>query len=296
MIITNLIGGFGNQIFQFAAGLATARATSQTLRFTSDGFNSYALHHGLHLDQAFELSLEYVSDAALRQCIGAWRSPVQLRRIVARMPWLQGENFLVEPSPSWWPELRTRCRHGAYLHGYWQSERYFDDHKPALRAALRWRRPLEGRNAEISRAIAAADHSISLHVRRGDYLANKKNKSIYASCTPEYYIAAVERLAQRTGAQAPTVFAFSDDPAWVMQVLAPRIPGLVFVDHNRAAASWLDMQLMSQCRHHIIANSSFSWWGAWLDARADTQVIAPASWYANGLDDSDLVPSGWHRL
>ena len=296
MIISNILGGLGNQMFQYATGQATAAATGQTLRFAVDSFASYTLHHGLQLEEAFEIQLQRATPAEIRACIGLWRSPARMRRALTRLPGLQGANFLAEPSSAFWPALRARCSQGAYLHGYWQSEHYFEDHVDALRQALRWRGVLEGRNAQTARAMAAAPHSVSLHVRRGDYIANANNQAMFAVCPPDYYLAAIERLQQLTGAASMQVFAFSDDPAWVMQALAPRIPQLVLIDHNRGAASWQDMRLMSLCRHHIIANSSFSWWGAWLDGRAGAEVVAPARWYANGFPDADLVPARWHRL
>jgi len=298
VIIANLIGGLGNQMFQYATSRALARDLDQALRFSADGFRSYSLHQGLQLASVFALDLPLASRADLQRTVGRLLAPNLMRRLAARVGWpgLASSRFVAEPSPRWWPELRQRCLRGAYLHGYWHSEHYFAHQAEAIRADFRWREPLQGRNADLARQILDAPRAISLHVRRGDYVANAKNQSIYASCPPSYYVAALERIAQRTGLPATAVFAFSDDPGWVMQELAPHIPGLVLVDHNRAAASWQDMRLMSLCRHHIIANSSFSWWGAWLDGRAGAEVIAPAHWYANSFDDSDLVPSGWHRL
>ena len=218
-----------------------------------------------------------------------------LRRLAARTRWplLSGGRFAAEPSVRWWPELATRSRHGAYLHGYWQSERYFAHQASAVRQAYTWRGPLEAMNAHVAQQILKAQDSISVHVRRGDYVKSKKNQEIYAACTVAYYESAIERL--RAGSKGQ-VFAFSDDPDWVMQTLAPRVGNLTLVDHNRGEHSHFDMRLMSMCRHHVIANSSFSWWAAWLDDRPGAQVIAPSRWYANGTDDSDLLPARWQRL
>lgn len=296
MIITNILGGLGNQLFQYATGCATAHASGQSLRFAVDSFASYKLHHGLQLEEAFALQLPRATQSDIRACLGWWRSPARVRRLLSRIPLLQGTGFLAEPSSAWWPRLRENAHGNVYLHGYWQSERYFEDYAPALRRQLHWRLPLEGRNADLAREITAAEVSVSLHVRRGDYVSNSNNQALFATCTPDYYIAALQRLQQLCAGQSLKVFAFSDDPAWVQQSLAPRIPNLVLVDHNRGSASWLDLRLMSLCRHHVIANSSFSWWGAWLDGRPGAEVIAPRRWYANGNAETDLVPSRWHRV
>jgi hypothetical protein len=298
LIITNLIGGLGNQMFQYACGHALALDLGTSLRVSSELFGSYKLHNGLELEEQFLLNLKQASAAEMRNVLGRLRSHPSVRRVVAR-PALQalgGACFLAEPSLAYWPELYERAaRHRrVYLHGYWQSERYFNRHSADIRAAFNWRKPLEGPNAELAREIAAAPCAVSMHVRRGDYVSSKKNQAIYAACSPEYYLAALQRL--QTVSPQMQVFAFSDDPQWVRDVLAPQCPGLRLVDHNRGAASAIDMRLMSLCRHHVIANSSFSWWGAWLDARTDKIVIAPMRWFADGRSDVDLVPAEWERL
>ena len=296
MIISNLIGGLGNQMFQHACGRALACDLQQPLKVSTDLFAGYALHQGLVLGQVFALELDVASAADLRQMLGGWRSGPLLRRAFSRWPlptWASGR-YIAETPAGTLDELRLRASRGAYLHGYWQSERYFVHRRAEVLADYRWRAPLSGRNAELARQIQATPRAISVHVRRGDYISNAKNQGIYASCSPDYYFAALERLS----ASAPDarVYAFSDDPAWVAQALAPRCPGLVVVDHNRGADSAIDMRLMSLCRHHVIANSSFSWWGAWLNSAPDKQVIAPKRWYADGREDGGLVPADWMRL
>jgi hypothetical protein len=117
---------------------------------------------------------------------------------------------------------------------------------------------------------------------------------MHGTCTPDYYFKAIDFLRQRL--PEARFFVFSDDPQWVVEVLASRYPSLVLVDHNRAQDSYNDMRLMSLCRHHIIANSTFSWWGAWLNPDPGKIVIAPCNWFANGTDSTDLIPDTYIRL
>ena len=298
MIIANLIGGLGNQMFQYACGRALALDLGQVLACSVDQFEGYTLHQGLQLDRVFRLDLAQADARQLRRLLGRWRTRAPVRRVLARLasPWLSGRRFVGEPLGGFAPDLRARCADGAYLHGYWQSELYFESQVAAIRADFAGREPLTGRNASLAQAIETAPCTVSVHVRRGDYVSKAKNTAIYAALSPAYYLAALDRLSALAPAAGLQVFAFSDDPPWVAELLAPHCPNLTLVDHNRGADSHLDMRLMALCRHHVIANSSFSWWGAWLDARPDKRVIAPLHWYADGRDTSSLVPAHWDRL
>ena len=298
MIITNLIGGLGNQMFQYACGRALALDLGQLLACSVDQFEGYTPHQGLQLDRVFRVGLVQADARQLVRLLGHWRARVPVRRVLTKLarPWLSGHRFVSEPPGGFAPDLRTRCADGAYLHGYWQSERYFESQEAAIRDDFTWHEPLAGRNAALAQAIQAAPCAVSVHVRRGDYVSQAKNIAIYAACSPDYYLAALNRLSALALAAGLQVFAFSDDPPWVAEWLAPHCPNLTLVDHNRGSDSHLDMRLMSLCRHHVIANSSFSWWGAWLDARRDKRVIAPLRWYADGRDAGSLVPACWDRL
>lgn len=302
MIISNVIGGLGNQMFQFACGHALALRSGQQLRFSVDMFAGYSLHQGLEIDRVLQLALPRADATDLRACLGPLRTHPQMRRLLARWP-LRGLStgcFIAEQSDTLAEELDAAAARGSvYLHGYWQSEDFFADQAESVRAALKWRKA-QGPNADLNndwaRRIQAAPTSVSLHVRRGDYVASAKNQAIYASCSAAYYDAALKRIQALTQADRLQIFAFSDDPSWVRETLAHRWPGLQLIEHNRGAESHQDMRLMSLCRHHVIANSSFSWWGAWLNPHADKVVIAPQAWYASGRDSSRLVPRHWARL
>ncbi|PFG62071.1 glycosyl transferase family 11 [Thioclava sp. ES.031] len=296
MILANLIGGLGNQMFQYACATALARETGQELRFCVDGFSAYAADRALALESVFGIALPRATQADLAGVIGGWRSGTTMRRLLARpaaAP-LRGCKFVAEKGFSHRPDLRARLGDGGYLHGYWQSERYFNAHAAAIRDAFRFSVPLEPENQALAARIAAGP-AIGLHVRRGDYLNNAKVLALHGLCNPGYYREAIARLqAQHPEAK---LFAFSDDPDWVEQQILNNLPDSECVRHNGGQQSYRDMQMMALCDHQIIANSSFSWWAAWLNPKPHKRIIAPRQWFADpSLDASNIVPQEWERL
>jgi hypothetical protein len=153
---------------------------------------------------------------------------------------------------------------------------------------LSFKEPAQGKNLEVLKQIKQCKNPVSLHVRRGDYtLAAEGNIAL----SIDYYTSAISTFKERL--VDPTFFVFSDDMAFVRQNLPHHVKA-IFVDNNDATASHEDLRLMSACHHHIIANSSFSWWGAWLNPRPDKMVIAPKHWLLKA--DSyypDLLPPSW---
>jgi hypothetical protein len=294
MIITNLIGGLGNQLFQFAAGFALAQRHGTELRVSVDQFDGYALHQGYEFERVFAASVQPASSKELASALGVMRS-ASSRRVMsylARKQWLKpdflGGRALFEASPNYWSGWE-QAGAGVYLHGYWQSERYFSGVTPQLRAALRFRAPPSGENAHWIDRIQACP-AVAVHVRRGDY-ATAKNRGLYAHCTPDYYRAAISQvLATEPDAE---FFVFSDEPTWAKQMLSR--PGVTMhvVEHNRGPESYNDMRLMSCCRHFIIANSTFSWWGAWLGEKLGSMVIGPPSWFNAPGRSVDVLPARW---
>jgi hypothetical protein len=135
--------------------------------------------------------------------------------------------------------------------------------------------------------------SVSLHVRRGDYATHARTRAVLGILPLDYYRAAIDYVAGRT--ESPELFIFSDDIPWAREHLDIPFP-CHYIDHNKGPESYNDMRLMSVCRHHIIANSSFSWWGAWLNPAPDKIVVAPRRWFANGWSIEDLIPAAWVSL
>lgn len=289
MIITQIIGGLGNQMFQYAAGRALSLRLSEPLRLDVFGFAGYGLHQGFELPRVFACDPEIATERDVHDLLG-WRAFPAVRKILFRPAFrrLHGPRLVVEPHFHYWPGISS-VPHDAYLVGYWQSEKYFREAAETIRADFAFRHSPSGKNAELAERIGQT-MAVSLHVRRGDYVSDTKTNAAHGLCSLEYYRAAVLHMAEHV--ERPEFFVFSDDIAWVKANLKVDFP-CRYVDHNQGAESYNDMRLMSLCRHHIIANSSFSWWGAWLNPRPDKTVIAPRRWFANGTNIDGLFPEGW---
>jgi len=288
MVISQILGGLGNQMFQYAAARALALSRTQPLLLDLAAFGGYKLHNGFELDRVFTIDAAVTKTTDLLRVLG-WRAPTVVRKVLKRCLFapLNGPNLAIEPASKYWPRLQT-MGDPLYMMGYWQSERYFLMQENIIRRDFCFRHALDGRNAALAAEIAVRP-SVSVHLRRGDYLSDK----IMDVCSMDYYRAAAKYMEERIG--RPTYFVFSDDADWVRSHV-DFLPGATLIDHNKGPDSYRDMQLMSRCKHHIIANSSFSWWGAWLNPSAEKIVVAPYTWFRDGRDDSDLVPSQWTRL
>jgi hypothetical protein len=286
-IITRLIGGLGNQLFQYAAARSLALKHGAEVKLDLSGFE----RDGLRRYELGSYPIAAAQASAAELAVAAPASSGLLARIAAK---------LAGPRPRHYREAHfhfdpglARQRPALYMDGYWQSERYFADIANTLRRELTPRDDMEPENARIAEAIGSAQ-AVSLHVRRGDYVANAHTNAYHGVCSLHYYYDAVASIT----AAVPEAhfFVFSDDHAWTRENLDTGRP-TTFVEANQADRGFRDMQLMSMCKHHIIANSSFSWWGAWLNPSPSKVVICPTRWFAgDDKDTSDLIPSAWVRL
>jgi hypothetical protein len=292
MIGVRLQGGLGNQLFQYAAGLRLALRHRTGLTLDLGGLGS----SGARTRRRFELNAFAIEacrvgkpvESALGRSIGRAR-----RRIAALRgsPRPLGLRPIVERGPAFDPALLD-APDGVYLEGYWQSEKYFKDVEPVVRAQLRIVPPPASEIEEWVRELPRVE-AVAIHVRRGDYVTSPANRRFHGALPAEYYRAAVAEVLRRV--PRPEFFVFSDDPAWCASSLA--LPCRVTVMAGSARRSYEDLRLMSLCRNHVIANSAFSWWGAWLAGAPDGLVIAPRQWFLDStVDTRDLTPPSWVRL
>jgi len=148
-------------------------------------------------------------------------------------------------------------------------------------------------NFQTAERISAVN-AVCVHIRRGDYVSNPTTNQFHGNCSLEYYRPAMGIMALKV--EDPNYFIFSDDPEWASDSLKGA-SSMTTVDHNKADRNYEDLRLMSLCKHHIIANSTFSWWGAWLCKYTGKIVIAPRRWFRDELlNTSDLIPTGWKRI
>jgi hypothetical protein len=292
MVIVNLIGGLGNQMFQYAAGRAVSLERGASLHLDISGFTNYGLHQGFELQRIFNCEAKIAKETDVRGILG-WQFLPIVRRVLSRpsMGAMRRKGFVVEPYFRYWHRIKD-APSDCYLAGYWQSEKYFLEVAAQIREDFSFRLPLEYKNFELAKQIDQVN-AVSLHVRRGDYVHNPKNAAMYELCSLDYYHASIQHVAERV--RQPHFFIFSDDIAWAKNNLKINFPHQ-YVDHNQGAESYNDMRLMSLCKHHIIANSSFSWWGAWLNPNVNKIVAAPRRWFTNQTDVQDLLPQHWVTL
>ena len=282
MIYSRIFGGLGNQLFQYAAARAVSLRCGTELvldaRLAPVGSHwAFALDH-------FNINARIADPSEL--------PPGKDQRLGYAMWRVFGRNpkFLREKGLGYQENVAT-APDGSYLHGYFQSERYFADVLDQLGDELRIITPPDTQNAEYAERIAQAGHTVSLHMRRGDYLGTLKSNATYATCDEGYYLRALERLSE--GGSELKVFVFSDDPDWVRENL--KLPyDMTAVGHNGPDKHYEDLRLMSCCSDHVIANSTFSWWGGWLDRRPDARVVGPAKWFNDPkMANPDILPSRW---
>lgn len=292
MVISHLIGGLGNQMFQYAAGRAVSLRLGTSLRLDTIDFRRYGLHQGFELDRLFTIAAKVAQPIEVQQLL-RWQGLPRFRQLVLRpsMQWMRRKALVIEPSFSYWPGI-TEVLNDCYLVGYWQSEYNFREVAETIRKDFSFRLSPSESNAKLMRKISQSN-AVSLHVRRGDYVSNPGAAQTYTLCTLEYYRSAIAHIAKHV--ENPSFYIFSDDISWAKENLCIDFHH-EYIEHNTGADSYMDMRLMSLCKHNIIANSSFSWWGAWLNANKDKIVIAPEKWFAKDVAAHDLLPVSWTKL
>ncbi len=283
MIIVKLQGGIGNQLFQYSLGrhLAQQRQTPLKLdiRWYKKVANRFYALDRFHTDAAL------ATDEDIQTLTGLGARVQDLLR-----PYYQ-RRFIREQSFAFDPQILA-CGSDVYLEGYWQSSNYFADSAALIRHDLQVKGKPNAKNQAVLRQIRATT-AVALHVRRGDYVANRSTALYHGTCSPDYYRRAIATVAKRVA--NPHFFVFSDDPDWTRHNIPIDFP-TTYVDHN-GDAPHEDLRLMSQCQHFIIANSTFSWWGAWLADFPQKIVIYPKPWFNDSMQNSrDLCPKPWHAV
>jgi hypothetical protein len=300
VITVSLMGGLGNQMFQYAAGKALATRHGVALALDLSGFQNYALRAFL-LDRlsvpeaepgrAFEVNRNKASNftrSIWKQRADRVLAWVGLPKLAVPANEYREPHFHYDPA---FEKLGPQTS----LFGYFQSERYFGGIVDTLRDCFNPREPFGVPAAQMMSRIDRSRLCVSVHVRRGDYL-KPGTAEFHGVLGEAYYREAIGRIESAVG-EPPEFFVFSDNPA-VAEQLLNFIPSSRLV-HVRGDPDrpWEDMALMARCRHHVIANSSFSWWGAWLNRSTDKVVVAPRAWFAPAelkrIHTADLYPPGW---
>ena len=294
MIIIRMTGGLGNQMFQYALYLKLC-SMGREVKF--DDITEYELDNarpvmlwafGLTYPRADQEEINKITDGFLK-----------LSHRIRRKLFGRKSLEYQEKNCNYDPQVLQRDP--AYLTGYFQSEKYFMDVKEQVRRAFTFSEGIwKGQDEEIRRKMQnflgqiQGCESVSVHVRRGDYL---EKEEIYGGiCTVAYYKSAIEYMQRKR--KESRFFLFSNDPEWVREWVNANYRGdnrFVIIEGTQEETGYLDLFLMSRCKNHIIANSSFSWWGAWLDENPRKRVIAPAKW-ANNQEFVDIYWEGMIKI
>jgi glycosyl transferase family 11 len=303
-VVARLVGGLGNQMFQYAAGRSLAVRTGARLVLDATSFTlpraprTFALEgYALAAETRFDgyphpPRLSAVQFPAAHRPSWIDRAARLLRVKNIPLGRAAGKNsFSVFNQRSFDFDRRfSQCGPQTYLVGFWQSERFFADVAPLVRQELTYQRPPDPANAEWLARIRAAN-AVCVHVRHGDYLLPAHFEH-HGVCSADYYRRSMALIRERV--TDPRFFIFSDDWPWCREHLAAA--DAVIIDANKPDAAQDELRLMAACRHHIIANSSLSWWGAWLGASTGQVVVAPTPWFTHRPATPDLFPAGWVTL
>ncbi|MBQ3709554.1 MAG: alpha-1,2-fucosyltransferase [Bacteroidales bacterium] len=293
MKLVAVTGGLGNQMFGYAFMLRLSKEHHARLFHPfNDKAGRYG-HAGFQLDKVFKLRSEDGKRHLGVTLFGAyWHVtrifPKRMRPFLLRLVGMHevrvAENFV------FYPEVFQSAHHNELFMGTWQSPRYFEGADAEVREALAFKEELLNEPTQKLHDIIVGCNAVSLHVRHDDYLSTSYAQGFGGICTKAFYQNAIAFIKQHT--DHPKLFVFSDDINWCRENLD--VGDATFVDCNHGNDSWQDMYLMSCCKHNIIANSTFSWWGAWLNPNPDKIVVAPQKWW-NGLND-DVVPDAWTKV
>lgn len=291
MIITKLIGGLGNQMFQYAAGRRASYKNNTELKLDITGYDNQA---GI-TPRKYELDIFNINGKiADSNDINKFRNNKRgLQKILTGIYKLIFKKSYFNENGFQFNLKMLQIGDNSYLEGYWVSEKYFEDIRDIIYKEFTFKKKPNEKNKIIINKIFNTS-SISLHLRRGDYVTDQKTNQFHGVCDIDYYYKAIKYMGSKI--KNPHFFIFSDDMHWVRKNLKIMAPA-DYIDWNTGNESYEDMRLMSFCKHNIVANSTFSWWGAWLNQNPEKIVIAPKKWFANiSINTKDVIPIYWTRF
>ena len=285
MIYVRIRGGLGNQLFQYSAARSLADRLNVNLGLDTREYNA---------GSPFEMGLKHFNIRAEFNPKGLIKHRKNgFSKYILDIALGNHKNVYKETNLSF-NNLFHSLPNKTYLKGYWQSEKYFENNQKNIFKDLQIIAPQSKKNIKISENISKTN-SVSLHIRRGDYVTNSAYNMKHGTCSLDYYKKSVDYLSKSLNKNF-TIFAFSDDPEWVFKNL--KLPmDIQFIEHNSSKKNYEDLRLMSQCNHNIIANSSFSWWGAWLNKSPKRTIISPKKWYVDkNIKNIDIIPNNWIKI
>lgn len=281
MIAVRLMGGLGNQMFQYALGRRMSLDHDTDLVIDLSRLENQPegeVPRELELN-CFNIAGKYM------------HSPVRTGSGLLNK--LKGEYRLVEEKKLGYDPSILKAPNNTLFGGYWQTEKYFKKIEKTIRSDFTFIPPFSKSKKPVAEEIKASEGSIALQIRRGDYVTHAASSKFHGVMPLDYYYKAIKLIVKKV--DNPRIFVISDDPGWCKKNLKLDHP-IIFVDHIPGTGQE-DMHLMSLCKHQIIANSSYGWWGAWLNSNRSKIVIAPKKWFmATPSDISDRLPRSWIKI
>ena len=286
MKIVRFIGGLGNQMFQQAFLIALEQTSGDKVYIDTSEYSRKQQHNGYELERVFgikNLEANY-KDISKFTCL--FHNSL-LNKIYTKLSFLRQSDIKEKHSYKYFPSILHQHKDG-YYDGYWQCHKYFDTYRDIILKTFQFIEFTDNRNIKLSRMISEDKNSVSIHIRRGDYLRHYLYNGL---CGLDYYIAAIDKIKELKGPKL-NFYIFSNDTLWCKENIIPCLESnrCIIVDWNQRENSFRDMQLMSLCQNNIIANSSFSWWAAYLNTKKDTVIIAPQKWINQPLEYSMQLP------
>lgn len=295
MVVVIITGGLGNQMFQYASARALAYRIKQPLYLDISSFESEipnVAKRTFELDLFTNIKPAFLTSFKRSGFYQPLRWDNRLKKLLRRPI----GNVLYENTHSFNESILT-VKPPVLLHGYWQTERYFRDVRDIILKDFEFPRLSETDiNTSLLDEIRNSE-SVAVHVRRGDYITYEPTHNFHGVCSINYYENAIHYIVDNY--PGCRFYFFSDEPEWVqINLMGDGINGKV-ISVNKGTDSWKDMLLMSNCKHNIIANSSFSWWGAWLNQHPHKKVIAPNKWFKTNdpfFEPNEIVPESWLKF
>lgn len=291
MIITKLQGGLGNQMFQYAIGRASAEKTGTALKLDIDGYNNQiGITQRVYSLSPFNIKECFATEEEinkLKNSINVWFFKISQKIGLFR----KYNSFVCESHFNFYPEI-SDLNGDLYLQGYWQTEKYFQNIEDIICKEFTLKKEFSIEDKGITKEIKNSN-AISLHIRRGDYVSSAIANESLGTCSLEYYMDAIKYITEKV--KDATFYIFSDDIQWVKENLKIGSPAKYVSDG--ILEDYEELVLMSYCKHNIIANSSFSWWGAWLNNNKNKIIIAPRKWFnTQSFNNDSLIPSRWIKI
>jgi hypothetical protein len=293
--VIKLNGGLGNQMFQYALGHIISLNYNSQLLLDKELFQLKEKTPG-HTPRSFELGVFGIDNPSASKEDIRYFEQLSLLNKLKRELNLNYPKMFYEENFSFDAKIENVLP-PVYLRGFFQSFKYFKNHEDDIRKLFKFpENILDENNKGLLKKIKFTS-SVSIHIRRGDYVEDKVTQKFHGNCSLDYYDQAISKIKEFD--KEVEFFFFSDDIKWVENEFKNYRIKKTFVGSNTGKNSWKDMLLMSQCHHNIIANSSFSWWAAWLNKNNFKKIIAPKRWFTNPEKEQytfDLIPEEWYRI